>query len=259
MKSKLLFLFYFSLSFTAYSQNFSIPSQQILVNEFLPNLVYSHDLKINVQSFEISKQITLKEYKEFLNEIKKDSGEAAYQSLLPDTTIGPKNIRDKYFNSGEFDDFPVVGISWDNALRYCKWLTVKNNSDSLKVIYRLPNLYEYFSAYSYLQKQAINNDLNNLYADWLMDTKDESNLDPENRSINLSYYYFHSKSDPNVLKRKIIMGKSFLHNFLTFENYMKLSYYANQGYREVGFRIVKVSEAEESNPLLQYWNLKITK
>lgn len=266
MKMKLMWIF-FVIPFAAFSQSLSIPAQTIILNDFIPNIVYTHNIKISVNKFEISKQVTLKEYKIFLEEMKKDSGDVIYQSLLPDTSIAPKKVRDEYFNSGKYDDFAVVGISWDNALRYCKWLTVKNNPDTLQTICRLPNLYEYFSAYSHLQKSAIPNDLNTLYADWLMDTKDES-VAADDNSIPLSYYYFHQKSDPNALKRKVVIGKSFHHSFQSFEENMKFSFYAQEGYAYIGFRIVTDNSNESlkittendqrfyTNPLLQYWNLK---
>lgn len=265
MKMKLIWIF-FIIPFAANSQSLSIPAQTIILNDFIPNIAYTHNIKISVNKFEISNQVTLKEYKVFLDEMKKDSGEVIYLTLLPDSSIAPKKIREEYFNSGKYDEYPVVGISWDNALRYCKWLTVKNNSDTLRIIYRLPNLYEYFSAYSHLQKSALPNDLNTLYADWLMDTKDESVVAGDN-SIPLSYYYFHQKTDANALKRKIVMGKSFHHSFQSFEEYMKFSFYAQEGYAHIGFRIVTDKSNESlkinsegntpvySNPLLQYWNL----
>lgn len=247
------------------AQRYSIPEKQIILNEIYPQIRGEHDIKIKVSAFEMSKQVTLKEYKVFLQEMKKDSGERVYRSLLPDTTIANINLREQYFNSGQYDDFPIVGISWENALRYCHWMTKKNNSDSLKSIYRLPNLYEYYAAYTYLQSSAIDNDLNQSYADWLMDTKDESMLEFQ-KDVSLAYYYFHSANDPSSLKRKVVIGKSFLHFFNSFSDYIKLSYYADHGYREVGFRYIietdpnafLLDETNEKyeNPLLNYWNIQ---
>jgi formylglycine-generating enzyme required for sulfatase activity len=244
----------------------SIPERQIILNELFPGINSSVEIKIKVKEFELSQdQVSLASYKIFLNDMRKDSGELVYQSLLPDTNIGPKEVRDVYFNSGKYDDYPVVGISWENALKYCRWMTLKSNPDSLKVIYRLPNLYEYYSAYTYMQSAAINNSLNGSYADWLMDVKDESAAEMKDE-IPLSYYYFHLAEDPPVMKRKMVIGKSFLYSFHSLEDYLKFSYYGNEGYRHIGFRLVKDTDAKSfmlesnemryENPLLKYWKLK---
>jgi hypothetical protein len=267
-KSIFYFLFFLSTLFS-HSQNFSwhsIPERQIVLNQLFSSINSPNDIKVKVKKFELfHSQVSLAEYKLFLNSVRKDSGELVYQSLLLDTNIGPKDVREKYFNSGKYDDYPVVGISWESALNYCKWLTVKNNPDSLQIIYRLPNLYEYYSAYLYLQSAAIDNNLNSSYADWLMDAKDESITEVQ-EDIGLSYYYFHSLIDPPVMKRKMVIGKSFLHSFNELEDYLKLSFYGNVGYRHIGFRIVKDSNPDSflidktdykyENPLLNYWNLK---
>lgn len=276
MVKKSIFYFLFLLNtLLGYSQNLSwhsIPEKQIILNELLPYIQVSHDIKINVKKFELSEdQVSLKSYKIFLASVKKDSGEVVYQSLLPDTNIGPKDVRDEYFNSGKYDNYPVVGISWENALQYCKWMTLKNNPDSIQVIYRLPNLYEYYSAYTHLQSSAINNSLNNLYADWLMDAKDESYYfykTDQSTEISFSFYYFHSKGDMPAQKRKMVMGKSFLHSFNEFYEYTLLSFYADHGYRHIGFRMVKDTNPVSflldeknggyENPLLKYWKLKPT-
>lgn len=263
--SRIVFLFFLMLcTNSAKSQNYVIPEKQIILNEIYPQIRGEHDIKIKVPAFEMSRQVTLKEYKVFLLEMKKDSGNKVYQSLLPDTSIANLKVREEYFHSGKYDDFPVVGISWDNALRYCYWMTKKNNHDSLKTIYRLPNLYEYYSAFIYLQSSAIDNDLNQTYADWLMDAKDESMLEFQ-EDVSLAYYYFHLLSDPPALKRKVVIGKSFLHFFNSFSDYIKLSYYADHGYREVGFRYIVekdsnaflLDETKEKyeNPLLKFWNV----
>jgi hypothetical protein len=143
-------------------------------------------------------------------------------------------------------------------------LTIKNNPDSLQEIYRLPNLYEFYSAYTFLQSSAIHNSFNDSYSDWLMDAKDESVIDYQ-KEIPFSYFYFHLKTDPVVMKRKSVIGKSFLYSFNYLEDYLRLSFYADHGYRHIGFRIVKDTNPESfyiesetgkfENPLLKYWNL----
>lgn len=270
---KIFFIFILLLNTeNVFSQNFTIPSHTITITDYLPEGFADADVKINVNSFSVSKQVTLKQYKEFLSEMKKNSSEEYYLSLLPDSSFTTKELYEKYFNSTLYDEFPVVGVSWENALNYCKWLTLKENKNELKYIYRLPNLYEWLWAKEYLSSIA-ESDFDKLYSDWLMDAKDESHFtDEESRAFSLSYYYFHEKNDPPVLKRKKTIGASFQYQFSSLLSYTFLSFYADHGYRNIGFRIVKDDSNESlnifsklemngksvnvyTNPLLQYWKL----
>jgi hypothetical protein len=64
---------------------------------------------------------------EFLNYIKKDSSERFYRSMLPDSvwTIpivsGDSIITLEYMYAPQFRFYPVVGISYRQAVNYCKW------------------------------------------------------------------------------------------------------------------------------------------
>ncbi|MDH4057784.1 MAG: formylglycine-generating enzyme family protein [Cyclobacteriaceae bacterium] len=96
---------------------------------------------------------------EFLHYVRKDSGEAYYKAMLPDTTIW--NTRDSisqinYFRSSVFQYYPVVGISHHQAVAFSMWRTnivnLQFNDDQEKkdfrFIFRLPTEHEWVFAAS---------------------------------------------------------------------------------------------------------------
>lgn len=246
---------------------FDIPSQSVNLIKIL-----NDNFKVEEQTikgFQISNLVTYKEYKEYLSDIKKDSLEAYYQTQLPDSNIGSIEVRNKYINSSEYNNLPVLGISWDNAMNFCKWKTLKENKDSILFIYRLPNCSEWLAAYFYLSEHKIKNDFNKNYSDWLLNPKYESMLDPQNSSKDLwrlSFIYFHKPNDPLTLKRKIVIGDSYLFQQDKLLNYFNFSYYATEGYRQVSFRYIKepvnqseimyLNDKSIAQNVLKYWGLK---
>ncbi|MCS7005326.1 MAG: gliding motility lipoprotein GldJ [Cytophagales bacterium] len=59
----------------------------------------------------------------------RDSGDQYFQEALPDTTVWAKELAfndpyvDHYLRFPGFRFFPVVGVSWEQAMRYCRWRT----------------------------------------------------------------------------------------------------------------------------------------
>ena len=66
--------------------------------------------KLFIDSFEISRQVTFKQYRLYLESIKKDSSYNFYLSQLPDSGITSKENYTLYFNNKNYDDFSVAGI-----------------------------------------------------------------------------------------------------------------------------------------------------
>ncbi len=197
-----------------------------------------------VAAFQISKQVSYREYKVYLSEIRRDSSELFYLLQLPDTNIGNPVVRKKYLTSNAYDDFPVLGISWESAMNFCKWKTLNENKDSIRFIYRLPKCSEWLAANHYLTKNKINNDFNKNYADWLINEKIDafyvfkSNLPP---FFPYDMVFFHNKKTSNVLKRKDAIGNSYFYNRTTFLDQILESNYAHIGYKYIAFRYVKTS------------------
>lgn len=79
-------------------------------------------------------EVTNFEYIEFLNYHK--NNKVVYQSLLPDTLVWRSNgyhepYVEYYFRHPAYKDYPVVGVSYEQANDYCKWISKVYNK-SLK-------------------------------------------------------------------------------------------------------------------------------
>ena len=97
------------------AQLYSIPTQTI---NLYKSLAYnSRTSAQTIKAFQISEQVTYKEYKDYLTSIKKDSSATFYLTQLPDSSIGSAEVYKEYITSVEYDNFPVLGISWDNAFK----------------------------------------------------------------------------------------------------------------------------------------------
>jgi formylglycine-generating enzyme required for sulfatase activity len=53
-----------------------------------------------------------------------------FNGALPDTLVWNNKLSrndyaETYFRSPEFDYYPVVGVSWQQASRYCDWLQIE--------------------------------------------------------------------------------------------------------------------------------------
>ncbi len=201
-------------------------------------------IKLDMDAFEISTLITFGQYKEYLKAIKKDSSGKFYSSQMPDTAIClPENYKE-YISGNNYDDFPVVGISWEAAMNYCRWITASNNKEAITFICRLPSESEWLDAYNYLQAASIKNDFNQNYSDWLLDAYDEDANDhikttSTNHWTYFDYIRFAGKNEPHVLKRKCFIGDSYLFKFENLADYAGIFGYSYEGYRQVAFRVIK--------------------
>jgi formylglycine-generating enzyme required for sulfatase activity len=69
-------------------------------------------------------EVSVKQYFDYLKSVKKDSSAQFYQAALPDVAKAP--LKD-YFSNKKYADFPVVGVTFKQAMNYCKWLTTIEN------------------------------------------------------------------------------------------------------------------------------------
>ncbi|MCA0365751.1 MAG: formylglycine-generating enzyme family protein [Bacteroidetes bacterium] len=90
------------------------------------------NIKQTTSDFYISKtEITNLEYITFLNAIKNTP---EYDKALPDTTVWSRHgniyngYQNQYFRYPGFRMYPVVGVSFEGANLYCKWLESQINS-----------------------------------------------------------------------------------------------------------------------------------
>ena len=99
--------------------------------------------RMQVSSFFMGEtEITNYEYREYLTWLKyvfppSDPGfREIYNGALPDTLLwdnplARNDYSETYFRSPEFDYYPVVGVSWSQANKYCEWLTDRANEKAL--------------------------------------------------------------------------------------------------------------------------------
>lgn len=242
------FIILFSLSCVdAFGQNFTkVPTQYL---ELYQLLGYKENHKVDtVEAFEISNFITYKEYKRYLKSIKSDSSEQFYISQLPDTNITiEKEVYQEYITSNAYDKYPVLGISWENAMNYCKWKTLKDNKKGkIDFVYRLPKESEWLAALYYFKLKNIKHDFDQKYTDWLLNAFDESYINFK-KEMGFDNSYFHTKDDPPALKRKKVVSESYLYN----TPYFRYGY-SYIGYQHIAFRIVKTKVDET---ILEYWGI----
>ncbi|MFY7669327.1 MAG: SUMF1/EgtB/PvdO family nonheme iron enzyme [Crocinitomicaceae bacterium] len=191
----------------------------------------------HLSSFRISKQITLKEYKQYLNSIK-DSSYAFYLSQLPKIER-QEYLTKNYLNSTEFDNEPVIGVSMDNACNFARWYTTVQNKEKIK--YRLPTVFEWISMNE--ERKPSSKDI---LLDWTLNAYDESAYDFFKRGeFPVGFFHKHKKYQPKVMKRKCVIGQSFR---ISLADPVKISStfpcYADEGYADVGFRLIEVSRAD---------------
>lgn len=219
---------------------FSIPAQTLRLYELTGDL--SDSSALAVPPFEISRQVSFRAYKAYLTAVERDSSRAFYLSQLPDSGIGSREVYRRYLESDEYDAYPVLGISWDNAMNFCRWKTLTENTDSIRLLYRLPCCSEWLSALTWLSENRIRHDLNGHYADWLIGSRDESNLSAAYRTEAGGFVYdrlyFHTASDPPVMKRKQVIGNCYMYQQPQTRPY-NFSFYSYEGYKQVAFRYVK--------------------
>jgi formylglycine-generating enzyme required for sulfatase activity len=78
--------------------------------------------KSNLSGYWMGKyEVSVDQYMEFVNETKTNEPEWNEAGSPYHILTG----RDNYYRNQVEDNFPIVGISWDNAAAYCQWLSGK--------------------------------------------------------------------------------------------------------------------------------------
>lgn len=85
----------------------------------LPGIVLPNTIRAGYNSFVEKGEVTNFQWKEFLYAVSKDSGEATARKYLPYFKLG--ELWQRYFFDTQYDDYPVVGISWEQVQTYCHW------------------------------------------------------------------------------------------------------------------------------------------
>lgn len=236
-------MFVFGLNQWAFSQNFiTVKNSKLRIKELYTGK--KSNLKTKYPEFEISDLITVGEYNVFLEALFKDSGEIIYNKYLPQPNLNEKAVIDAFWSNTNFANEPAIGVSWESALAYCKW-SEKMQGSASNYSYRLPNVYEWTIYASQSNELRLKNV--GFYSEWTINTMDESlneNFSKSKKDPLNTYEYKHNENDPQVLKRKIVLGSNFMEKFKFPIDAAVRGYYANEGYRTIGFRILRTQTHE---------------
>ncbi len=111
--------------------------------------------EVSHRFFASAYEVTNKEYRLYLNDLKEHNQLDEYKRNLPDTAqwvnafpnAFNESFFEKYFWHPGFDQYPVVNVSKEAASDYCKWLTNRYNTQKKpkfnKVTFRLPTEQEW--------------------------------------------------------------------------------------------------------------------
>ena len=105
--------------------------------------------KVNDSLYAGKYEVSNLEYRTFLNELATKDRSLAEKYKVDSTKwpddlryCEPMTINQRYHRHPAFSDYPVVNISYEAAIEYCKWLTESYNKDSKrkfrKVVFTLP-------------------------------------------------------------------------------------------------------------------------
>jgi hypothetical protein len=191
-----------------------------------------------VAPFAISKQITLGEYLHFVDKERKLKGSGYAEFLLPErSAFSSAHKYHEYLTNPEYKSQPVAGVSWKNARRYVLWRNTNKSVEEKKFLnYRLPTIKEWQAAYLHLLKNKIKYDIS-ILADWTSETYEESQYE-FSYDLNPSFEYESVPCDPPTMKRKTVVGNSWLHRPETATLPMHYYGYQDSGYAQIGFRLV---------------------
>jgi formylglycine-generating enzyme required for sulfatase activity len=117
--------------------------------------VNANPIKDSCEAFYISEgEITNRQYQLYLTSLKQNGHLAAYHKARPDTNVWSEKLaynepyKRYYFQHPAYKNYPLVGVTRDQAMNYCKWLTDSLNATNSKVnvTIKLPNRKEWIRA-----------------------------------------------------------------------------------------------------------------
>lgn len=218
---------------------------------------------ISIDNFWMSNEITNKEFREFYNQIKSSPNDSISWIDLSSTKNGKmskpkviskaysdiidrlidesacKSIFDKgdYFTNSKYDNYPVIGVTWEGARYFCIWRTnqefekLKKQENPMIMDYRLPTEYEWVYALTFNDSKSIV-DLKELHP---VKKGDKNKLGLLNLNGNVSEWTSSAGSNDN-LEYKVVKGSSWKSDSKGAQRELVLK---SKGTDYIGFRIVR--------------------
>jgi len=218
---------------------------------------------ISVDNFWLSNEITNKEFRQFYNQIKNSPNESFewidITSIKNDGTSKAKIIKvayseiinklmdesawksvfgeGEYFTNPKYDNYPVVGVTWEGARYYCIWRTneenkkMKGQNKAIQVDYRLPTEFEWEYALTFKDSKT-NEGSKELHQ---VNKGDKNKLGQLNLKGNVSEWTCSAGSNDN-LEYKVVKGSSWKSDSKGAQRELVLK---NKGADYIGFRIVR--------------------
>ena len=112
-------------------------NQESIMGEWNNNL-----RRVTVSSFRIDKyEVSNKKYRTYIHWLEKIfipiGRDSIVRAALPDTSVWRTELSyndpmvEGYFRANAFNDYPVVGVTWEQANNYCRWRTDRANENTL--------------------------------------------------------------------------------------------------------------------------------
>lgn len=231
--------------FTAFENNHSFYfgiDLCLILDEVNKNLDVPIEMINNhiIKSNKIENEVYIEEFKLYINKNLITFGE--YSAFCKD--VG-KEEPNHYFK-GEEDkkDFPVVNISWNDAISYCKWLTEKDEN----FYYRLPTVREWES----IAKKNMPNENYDEYI-WHKSSTNQIHIVGTKKAGELGIYDMYGNihewckdSDENNEEKKISKGGSYKFSLKYLLDIKKsVSFRRDRNdIKDLGFRTIKEKKKE---------------
>ena len=112
-------------------------NQESIMGEWNNNL-----RRVTVSSFRIDQyEVSNKKYRTYIHWLEKIfiplGKDSIVKAALPDTSVWKTELSyndpmvEGYFRAKAFNDYPVVGVTWEQANNYCRWRTDRANENTL--------------------------------------------------------------------------------------------------------------------------------
>lgn len=261
MKTCSLFILCLMISSVIFSQNNT--KLNLVPKGSFDVTINGNKQTVTVDNFWMSNEITNKEFRKFFNQVKESPNDSMEWIDNPSMNNGklskPKvmkvaysNILNKlmndtawktifenkdYFINPKYDNYPVVGVTWEGANYYCIWRTneenkkLKGKKEVMQMVYRLPTQYEWEYACSFIASKSIST-TNELHP---INKGDKNKLGLQNLYNNVAEWT-SSSGLADGLTQKVVKGSSW--KSTSNENQLELVL-PNCGTDYIGFRIVR--------------------